>query len=160
MERKAAIRYSDAFNPVSLMSISPFKFREIVFQLMYGADFGSADDAIVPLIMGQLAVTKRVVREAQELKGRIDAKCAEIDQKIREESVAYDFERIPRVERNILRLSVYELLFSEEVPPKVSIAEAIRLTRKFATPEAASFINAILDSIYQKSVKHVCAAAD
>src|SRR5690606_29501809 len=59
------------------------------------------------------------------------------------------FERIPRVERNILRLAVFELLHDPSVPPTVAIAEAIRLTRKFATPEAATFINAVLDAIFK-----------
>ena len=132
------------------MPLSPQKFREIVFQLIYSDDFG-ADAGVIEMLMAQLAVTKRIMREACALKDKIIEKKAEIDAMISAHSESYDFERIPRVERNVIRLGAYELLFSKDVPPKVVIAEAIRLCRKFATPEAATFVNAILDSIFKKN---------
>jgi transcription antitermination protein NusB len=51
----------------------------------------------------------------------------------------------------VLRLALYEMLHDDQIPPKVAIAEAIRLSRKFSTPESSSFINAILDAIYKSS---------
>ncbi len=131
------------------MPLSPQKFREIVFQLIYSDDFGGDAD-IVEMLMAQLAVTKRVVREACVLKDKIIDKKKEIDAVIRIHCESYEFERIPRIERNVIRLGVYELIYSKDVPPKVAIAEAIRLSRKFATPEAATFVNAILDSVYKQ----------
>jgi N utilization substance protein B len=133
---------------VKRMPLSPQKFREIVFQLIYSEDFGGDAD-LVEMLMAQLAVTKRSIREASVLKDKILEKKQEIDAVIRIHSQSYDFERIPRIERNVIRLGVYELIFSREVPPKVAIAEAIRLSRKFATPEAATFVNAILDSVFK-----------
>jgi transcription antitermination protein NusB len=129
------------------MPISPQKFREVVFQLLYSDDFGGGAE-VAEMLMAQLAVTKKVIREACGVKEKILEKKMHIDELICKHSASYDFERIPRIERNVIRLGAYEILFSPEVPPKVAIAEAIRLTRKFATPEAASFVNAILDSIY------------
>jgi N utilization substance protein B len=129
------------------------KFREIVFQFLYAQDFASSDEEeMVPFLMGQLAVSKKVVRMAQERGRLIMEKKKEIDKWISEASTSYPFDRIPRVERNVLRLGVFEILFSLETPPKVVIAEAIRLSRKFATPEGATFVNAILDHIYQKNI--------
>ena len=133
------------------MPFSPQKFREIVFQLIYSDDFGT-DVEIAEMLMAQLSVTKRIVREAGALKDKILEKKTEIDEMIRSHSESYDFERIPRIERNVIRLGVYELLFSKDVPPKVAIAESIRLSRKFATPEAATFVNAILDSVYKEQI--------
>lgn len=130
------------------MPISPQKFREIVLHLLYSDDFGSCEE-VAEMVMAQLAVTKKTVREAFEIKEKIVQKIGEIDGLVRKHSSSYDFERIPRIERNVIRLGVYELLHSPEVPPKVAIAEAIRLARKFATPEAATFVNAVLDSIYK-----------
>ena len=75
----------------------------------------------------------------------------EIDAVIAKTSQSYAFERIQSVERNILRLAVYELLYDPEMPPKVALAEAVRLTRKFGSPEAAAFVNALLDGIYKSS---------
>ncbi len=131
------------------MPLSPQKFREIVFQLLYSADFGGCAE-VAEMLMAQLAVTKKVLREATEAKDKIVEKLPQIDELVNTHSEEYGFERIPRVERNVIRLGAFELLFSPAVPPKVAIAEAIRLTRKFATPEAASFVNAILDAIYKK----------
>jgi transcription antitermination protein NusB len=133
------------------MPLSPQKFREIVFQLLYSDDFGT-DAEVSEMLMAQLAVTKRILREAVAYKDRFLEKKKEIDEIIRKHSESYEFDRIPRIERNVIRLGVYELLFSPELPPKVAIAEAIRMTRKFATPEAATFVNAILDSVYKKIV--------
>ena len=130
------------------MAISLQKFREIVFHLLYSSDFGGCgENELIDLIMGQLVVTKKAVREAQELALKVKEKQEELDAMIIEQSKGYDFERIPRIERNVLRLGIYEMLYSPTVPSKVAIAEAIRLARKFAAPESATFVNAVLDTI-------------
>ena len=134
------------------MALPQQKFREIVFQLMYSHDLAQADDEdMIAMMMPQLEVTKKNIVEALERRQEIQAKIEEIDQLIAQTSESYEFERIPCIERNILRLGIFELLFSS-IPHKVAIAEAIRLTRKFATPEAATFVNAILDKLYQTRV--------
>ncbi len=136
------------------MALSPQKFREIVFHLLYSSDFGEwGDDELVDLIMTQLVVTKKAVREARELALQVRAKQEDLDRLIIKQSKGYDFERIPRIERNVLRLGIYEMFYSATVPTKVAIAEAIRLTRKFASPESATFVNAILDTIYHTDLK-------
>jgi len=53
------------------------------------------------------------------------------------------------VDRNILRLAVYELLWGAEVPPKVAINEAIEIAKKFGTKESSRFINGVLDRIHR-----------
>jgi N utilization substance protein B len=134
------------------MALSQQKFREIVFQLLYSFDFSEAEqEDICALMMYQLAITKKILLQALERKEKVQKRLSEIDRLIAESSVSYDFQRIPRIEKNILRLGAYELLFDDEIPPKVSIAEAIRLSRKFATPEGATFVNAVLDAIYKNS---------
>lgn len=136
------------------MALPPQKFREIVFQLLYSQDFSEVqDEDMTPFIMQQLTVSKSTVREALAFQSQVKEKFQEIDPLITEASKEYAFDRIPRVERTILRLGIYELLFAASIPPKVAIAEAIRLARKFATPAGGTFINAILDFIYKKHVK-------
>jgi transcription antitermination protein NusB len=130
------------------MSLPAQKFREIVFQMLYSYDTGRAsDEDMVVLLSDELAVTKKSVREAQEHVHLILSHLDEIDVLITKTSHAYAFERIQSVERNILRLGVFELLFDQSIPEKVAIVEAMRLTRKFSTKEAASFVNAILDAL-------------
>lgn len=126
------------------------KFRETILQMLYSFDIGQSDEEdIVILLMKELSITKKSAKTAFERARQIQSKWIEIDPIIAKISQSYDFERIQSIERNVLRLGVYELLYDETIPPKVAISEAIRLTRKFATPESASFVNAILDSIYK-----------
>ncbi len=134
------------------ISLSPQKFREIVFQLIYSSDFGG-DAEVQEMVMSQLSVTKRIVRAADAVKERFLEKKEQIDALIIKHSQGYDLERIPRVERNIVRLGIYELLFVPEVPRKVAIAESMRLARKFSTKESATFVNALMDSVYQSLEK-------
>ena len=134
------------------MALSQQKFREIVLQLLYSQDIAHPDDALMlELMMGELAVSKRNVRLAQERVQQIQELLSEIDPLITSVSTSYDFNRIQVVTKNILRLGVFELLFDDQIPPKVAISEAIRLSRKFNTPESASFVNAVLDHLYQAS---------
>lgn len=135
------------------MALPQQKFREIVFQVLYCLELGgSAEDEIISLIMKELQVTKRSVRQAYEQVGKIIEKQQKIDDTIRAISTSYTFERIQTVEKNILRLSIYELLFDDQIPKKVIIAEGMRLARKFGTPESASFVNALLDAVYKETL--------
>lgn len=136
------------------MSLPQQKFREIVFQMLFSIDMGQAsEEDMLPLLMAELSVTKQSVRKAQERVRNLLTRQSEIDALIAKSSTSYSFERIQSVERNILRLGIFEMLYDDEVPPKVAIAEAVRLTRKFSTPESGHFVNAILDSIYKESAE-------
>lgn len=134
------------------MALPPQKFREIVFQILYSRDFEAGEEnEMIPFMMHELKVTKRIMVDAHRKMEAIMAKQEEIDAMISLASTEYSFERISRVEKIILRLGLFELLFDTDLPPKVAIAEAIRLCRKFGTPESAHFVNAILDGIYKKN---------
>jgi transcription antitermination protein NusB len=136
------------------MALPQQKFREIVFQMLYSADFAKgAEGDLIPLLMQHLAVSRSSMRKAELRRLQVEEHLSEIDRLIASASASYDFARIPGVERNVLRLSVYELMFDEEIPAKVAISEGIRLCRKFATAEGANFINAVLDHLYQIQLK-------
>lgn len=135
------------------MAITHQKFREIVFLLLYKQDFARSEDMEnLSLIMEQLSVTRKNVLDAAQRARTITEHLQEIDSQITETSTSYDFERIQIIERNILRLGVFELFHDDSIPPKVAIAEALRLTKKFGTPASISFVNAILDHLYKKSL--------
>ncbi len=70
-----------------------------------------------------------------------------IDSLIEQYSSNWKLSRMAAVDRNLLRIAVYEMLFCEDIPQKVSINEAIDLGKKFGTDESGAFINGILDSI-------------
>lgn len=135
------------------MAVPQQKYRELVFLMLYSYAEGSPDENEVErLLMKELSVTKKNVKLALEKVKAILKQKSEIDEKIAKASLSYAFERIQTVEKNILRLGVYELFYEDGIPPKVSISEAIRLSRKFATKESSAYINAILDHLYKESV--------
>lgn len=72
---------------------------------------------------------------------------AEIDKFINKYAKNWKLERMAVVDRNVLRISTFELLYLEEIPPKVSINEAVNLAKKFSTEDSGKFVNGILDRI-------------
>jgi N utilization substance protein B len=133
------------------MALDPHKMREIVFHLLYSSDFSQTEtEESFPILMQHHQVTKKCMYAAQAHSKEIQDQLQKIDRMISETATEYEFDRIPRVERNLLRLGVFEIYFSKTVPPKVAISEALRLARKFSSSESANFINAILDALYKK----------
>lgn len=149
------------------MPLPQKKFREIVFQILYSLDTGHSDEEeIVNLLMKELSVTRKTVRQALERAKKVILIREETDKMISQTSFSYAFNRIQTVEKNVLRLGLYELFFDDQIPPKVAISEAMRLARKFGSPESANFVNAILDALYKVSkgeevnVKQITETAD
>jgi N utilization substance protein B len=73
----------------------------------------------------------------------------EIDARIREIATNWKLERIATVDRNVLRIATYELLYKEDVPPRVAINEAIELGKRYSTAQTGAFLNGILDRMQQ-----------
>ncbi|PYJ05589.1 MAG: transcription antitermination factor NusB [Verrucomicrobia bacterium] len=71
----------------------------------------------------------------------------EADALIRKYCKNWDLPRIAAVDRNILRLAIYEMLHREDIPPVVSINEAVDIAKRFSTQESGKFVNGILDSV-------------
>jgi len=79
----------------------------------------------------------------------IIARRDEIDVLISQRIVGWRFERLAFIDRNILRLGIFELLYFPEVPPEVAIDEAVELCKKYGTDNARVFVNGILDRIWK-----------
>ena len=77
----------------------------------------------------------------------------EMDTLIKKHSKNWNFERITIIDRLILRMSLAEMLFEDEVPPKVSITEGVEIAKQFSTSDSSSFINGIMDAVYNDLVK-------
>jgi N utilization substance protein B len=80
------------------------------------------------------------------IRGTIEHRDA-IDEHIKKHAKNWDFHRIATVDRNIMRLAIYEMLFREDIPPIVSINEAVDIAKKFSTQDSGKFVNGILDKI-------------
>ena len=72
-----------------------------------------------------------------------------IDSQIKEHSKGWDVDRLLKVDRDVLRISITELLIFEDIPASVSIDEAVELSKKYGTDESSSFINGILRQVYE-----------
>ncbi len=90
----------------------------------------------------------------EELARGTVANAGEIDKKIEEKSEHWRLERMPVVDRNILRLAIYELNLNA-IPAPIVIDEALDLARQFAGDESVSFINGILDAIHKEMLPAV-----
>ncbi|MBM4351712.1 MAG: transcription antitermination factor NusB [Deltaproteobacteria bacterium] len=77
----------------------------------------------------------------------------EIDRLIEERSEHWRLDRMTIVDRNILRIAIFELLYCSEVPPKVTLNEAIDLGKRYGSEESGNFINGILDRIQNEVIR-------
>ncbi len=125
--------------------------RELAMKLLYMIDI--FDEEGVQGSLRVLLAEEEVSRESQDFalklyrgaKERFD----ELDAKISEKAENWELSRMAYIDRSLLRLGAYELLFVEDIPPKVTIFEALELAKKYSTEKSASFINGILDQLYQ-----------
>ena len=76
----------------------------------------------------------------------------EVDAAIQERASNWSFDRIAKVDLAILRLAIYELLFREDIPPVVTINEAIDLSKEFSSDDSRRFVNGILDAIAMQTL--------
>ena len=84
---------------------------------------------------------------ARQLVTGVTKNLGEIDPLIERSSTNWRLDRMPRVDRNVLRLACFELIHSADVPTKVVINEAIELGKRYGSEESGSFINGILDKV-------------
>ena len=87
------------------------------------------------------------VKFAQELVEGVRANQAEIDELIEKHSHNWRLDRMSRIDRNVLRLGVFELKYRPDIPKKVSINEAVELGKNFGTEESSAFVNGLLDRV-------------
>lgn len=82
-------------------------------------------------------------------------KVFELDEKIQKAAREWPLEQIPTLDKTLLRLSAYELLYMEEIPPKVAINEAVELGKTFGSTNTSRFINGVLGTLYRASDRYV-----
>ena len=96
-------------------------------------------------------IDPKVVRKGQNFAKKLIAgiltNFAVIDKTIEEYSIDWAIDRMAIVDRNILRLAIFELLYMEDIPPIVSIDEAVTIAKEFSSAKAATFINGVLNSL-------------
>jgi len=126
--------------------------RELALQLMYQLDLRGPEvlDEI-EAYLGQNTGDTEVLDFAKDLLFGCWERRAVIDQKIEEVAKNWQISRMAAIDRNILRLATYELLFRDDIPPLVTINEAIDIAKKYSTKNSGPFVNGILDNIRLKA---------
>jgi len=127
------------------------KAREIALQVLYQIDVSKIDvDEAIELFRGSLGMPQESVRfSTQLIKCTLDH-IKEIDDLIRNCSEHWSLERMSTVDKNILRMAVCEFLYCDDIPPKVTLNEAIDIGKNYGSDNSGSFINGILDAMYVK----------
>ena len=123
--------------------------RELAIQFLYQYDMsgGSLDEQLPLFWMTQQDINDAARQFAEELIHGAVEHGDVINEKIEQYTQNWELQRIAAVDRNILRLAMYEMLFRDDIPPVVSINEAVDIAKKFSTPESGAFVNGILDRL-------------
>ena len=122
--------------------------RVLALQTLYECDFAGHDPTVV---LERLAREEEFPEEAlsfaQELVKGIMEKKKELDATIERFAPAFPIHQLSAIDRNILRLALFELLFHGKVPPKVAINEAVELAKTFGSQSSPRFVNGVLGSV-------------
>jgi len=131
--------------------------RECAVQFLYqcelngGADLRKGD---LDAFLKENGETAEVRRFAEGLVRGYWEHRETIDRRIEEISQNWRLDRMAAIDRNIIRLGAYELMFRDDVPALVSINEAIEMAKKFSTQKSGRFVNGVLDSLRKKYASH------
>ena len=122
--------------------------REAAIQFLYQRDLGGgAAVSDLQEFYAFRGLSPAARRFCEGLVSGLLGRTAEIDERIREHTQNYELDRLSAVDRNILRLAVHEMLHCDDIPPIVSINEAIDIAKKYGTEESGRFVNGVLDKI-------------
>jgi transcription antitermination factor NusB len=130
------------------------KARELAIQVHFHLEF-NPDDPITAfnLICDTFKFKESIRSFSKELVVGVYERRPDLDSLISQASRNWRLNRMPRLDKCILRLAVYEMLYMKDIPPKVSIDEAVEIGKKFGSEDSGSFINGVLDKIYSTLVQ-------
>ena len=129
------------------------KARELALQGLYAWEVSGNPLETVLKDLSAKEENEEIVSFASTLLKKTTAHQKTLDRDVTRVVENWDFKRIALVDRLVLRLALCELLYFDEIPPKVTINEAIDLAKKYSTKDSGRFVNGILDSLYKKFKK-------
>jgi N utilization substance protein B len=122
--------------------------REYALQVLYAYEMTHDPiEKIIHDVIGNRLESTNTRSFAEELIRKTLAHTDELDQMIRAKAQNWEFDRIAILDKLILRMGITEFLYFEDIPPKVTINEAIEIAKRFSTEKSNSFINGMLDSV-------------
>lgn len=131
------------------------KAREYALQILYAVDIKREDPkaCIEQFWSGSDETSEEVRSFTGQIVMGVSGKKDQIDALISKYATNWQLERMAVIDRNVLRLATYELMFMKEIPPKVSINEAIDIAKKFGGDDSGKFVNGVLDKINKTEIK-------
>lgn len=130
-------------------AVSRSRCREWALQILYQAEYRGHRRGETARFYRHFEQGDKVPDYLAKLVEGVEAHQGELDTLIRQHSEHWRLERMAAVDRNLLRLALYELLHQPDIPAKVVINEAVDLAKRYGSEESGAFINAILDRIRQ-----------
>lgn len=136
------------------MSLKRRVVREKVLQALYAFELSQEPiQTIIETVVSDLQKQADSFDFAKRLILKIIECESDLDQLIQKHTEHWEFKRIAIIDRIILRMSICELLYFEDIPPKVSMNEAIEIARVFSTEKSDKFVNGILDAVFAELKK-------
>jgi N utilization substance protein B len=124
------------------------KARKAALDLLYESDIRKARAG--DLMQSRITELEYVIRDfTKELVEGVESNRRKIDELIATYSQGWDMDRMPVIDRNILRLAIYEILWSTNVPQAVAINEALELAQTLSTDESSKYINGVLSKVVE-----------
>jgi transcription antitermination protein NusB len=124
------------------------KAREVALQALYEIDaVGHNAEEAISHILSRIEVSEDVIIFAHDLVNGVLSNREQLDQNIRDFAPAWPLEQISIVDRNILRLAIFEILHDNKIPVKVAINEAVELAKTFGSNNSSRFVNGVLGSV-------------
>ena len=148
-----ALRFSDYFGHwKGVQALKRRLPREYAFKILFMIDIGTNDaENAMRYLLDDAGFSSKEEFFCTMLVEGVESKKKELDEMLSKHLVNWQFNRLAATVRNILRIALYELLYFDDIPPAVSINEAIELTKIYHDEEAARFVNGILDTIYKQT---------
>jgi N utilization substance protein B len=124
------------------------KARTLALQALYEIDIsGHKADEVTERLLDEEDLTEENNTFVRDIVSGVIANKEKLDQNIREYAPAWPIEQLPIIDRNILRLAIFEILIDNRVPVKVAINEAVELAKTFGADRSSKFVNGVLGSI-------------
>jgi len=124
------------------------KARTIALQALYEVDsVGRRYETVVERLLAESSLSQENSDLARELVGGVIRNREEIDENIRKFAPSWPVEQIAMIDRNILRLAIFEILFDNKVPVKVAVSEAVELAKDFGSDNSSRFVNGVLGAV-------------
>ena len=124
------------------------KARSTALQALYEIDSVKRDaDAVVERHLSDVKLSEENKAFTRELVHGVVKNRAEIDENIKKFAPAWPLEQLAIIDRNILRLAIFEILFDNIVPVKVAVSEAIELAKSYGSENSSKFVNGVLGSV-------------